>query len=107
MNQFLKDFDVPLALDPARIKDTHHPRELVGARQSTLNGVPVKEIYYNCCGEPVEMIVAKNGTAAAEAFAQAENAKHIQATRVVGDHTIALLSHHPATYLLDGWAMAN
>ncbi len=102
VNQFLKDSAITLSVsDPT---DNGHPIQFIGARNTLLSNTHVKELYYNCCGQPVRMVVAKKGSAAAENFGRIENADSVQATRNVGAYTVALLSTHSAANLLNVFA---
>ena len=102
VNQFLKDSAITLSIsNPA---DNGHPIQFVGARNTLLSNTHVKELYYNCCGKPVRMVVAEKGSAAAENFGRVENADSIQATRNIGAYTVALLSTHSAPDLLNVFA---
>ena len=93
------DLREPMSLHMA---GTHPYIELVGARTEMANGEPVVEMLFNCCHQPVKILMVERGTKAALDIGQAAGAgHHVQATRMVGIYLTAVVSDHRAHGLLD------
>ncbi len=91
-------FDVlPIDNDGSR----HHWRELLGARESRYRGEKVMELFFDCCGKPLKVVVAPKNGAAARHIGEALARGELQASRPAGEYVTALVGRHRATALLD------
>ncbi len=101
--QYLNDQGVKLRLDPFETGASdqhHHEALLLGARTLAYNGERVIQLLYVCCGEPIEVTLARQDTAAAEALRQAVDSGAVKTARVVGDYLAVPLGMHPAEDIL-------
>lgn len=104
--QFLHEKGVQLHLVDDGALETlvrHHSGiHFIGARQESLEGDPVTEVFVECCGLPVKVLLASLDSNAANRIgvAAAQNGD-IQATRVIGDYLAAVVSRHESHGLLD------
>jgi len=76
---------------------SHHQIELLGARLADYNGKPVARIQYMCCGQPIELVVARRDDPAGKAIVRAqENKSHQGPALGQGDFIFAALGdpHH-------------
>ena len=106
---FLDDHHVDLRLlekaNDLPMAAIHHDIIIVGAREITVNGDKTLELLFGCCGRPVKLILAKQGTRAAEIIgAAASKNGQVQNTRHVGDYFTAVVGGHRAHGLLDIFA---
>lgn len=106
VERFLRERGIELALaeeDTMPIASLHHDIEIVGAREEHVNGKPVKEVLFACCGYPIKLLTAKRGTpeAAALIAAAERDDNDIQEVREVGGYVTAAVGHHHAPDLLD------
>ena len=104
--RYLDSKGVDLELDESRahevLNERHHSLEVLGARHEFLNGEPVTEVFFGCCGHPVKLLLAERHSAAArEISLAAAQDSDIQATRNVGDYFTAVVTEHSAHGLLD------
>ncbi|MFA6243994.1 MAG: hypothetical protein WC655_23835 [Candidatus Hydrogenedentales bacterium] len=91
-------FDVlPIDNDGSR----HHWRELLGARESHYRGEKVMELFFDCCGKPLKVVVAPKNGAAARHIGEALARGELQASRPAGEYVTALVGRHRAAALLD------
>ena len=88
-------------LEVLEATDDYHALELIGARRASMNKETVHEIYYTCCGEPIRVIVAPNGSRAASRLLHNVSKGNVQQARNIGKYVVGLLSSHKAPGLLD------
>lgn len=73
-----------------------HPMKAIGAATSHPNDEDVVEMFFECCGHPIKVLLAERGSAAAMMIGEAVgNENDIQATRTVGRYLIAIVAEHP------------
>ena len=105
---YLADHNVDLELNPMESLAiaSAHPLEIIGARTYEVNGEPVVEMLFGCCGRPVKVMMAVQGSDAATliGLASASGNGDVLATRTVGRYLVAVVSDHPAPGLLDIFA---
>lgn len=80
----------------------HRDIHVIGARQESLGGEPVTEVFIECCGHPVKILLANldSNAAGTIGFAVAQDGD-VQAMRVVGGYLAAVVSRHESHGLLD------
>lgn len=106
VERFLRERGIDLALveeETIPMASIHHDVHIVGAREERIEGKPVKEVLFACCGYPVKLLTAKRGTpeAAALIAAAERDDNDIQEVREVGGYVTAAVGHHHAPDLLD------
>lgn len=80
----------------------HWTIRVIGAREETFNGDRITEVLIDCCLKPVKILFADVGSdAARELELAATQDGHVQATRVIGDYVVAVVSYHKSHQLLD------
>lgn len=105
VGMLLHDLDLHVQVWPTSTLSDRHTRgaELVGARELTYRHEPVVQVVYECCGKPVALWFAREGTPAARAMHRA--ARHptraLGATRSVGNAVVAPVGNHRTTHLAD------
>ena len=77
--------------------------EVIGVRTNEVNNEPVVEILFGCCGRPVKVMMAAQGSDVATliGLVSANGNGEVQATRTVGHYLVAVVSDHPTHGLLD------
>ncbi|MCH7908585.1 MAG: hypothetical protein IIB38_03100 [Candidatus Hydrogenedentes bacterium] len=103
---YLADHDIELELNPVEslaIASTHRHLEVIGVRTNEVNNEPVVEILFGCCGRPVKVMMAAQGSDVATliGLVSANGNGEVQATRTVGHYLVAVVSDHPTHGLLD------
>ena len=98
LNSFFTDNGINIHV--AEPPDAYHNIELKGMRYASFAGEDIVELYYTCCGKPVDIMLVKKGSKAEEALASDVNKSRIQAIKDVGDYRAALLSIHPSSDVL-------
>ncbi len=106
--RYIREKGVALYLEDESFLDTirglHYDVHIIGARQEWHDGEPVTEVLFECCERPVKILLASlDSKVAGEiglATAHAQKG-HVQATRVVGDYLVAVVSRHETHGLLD------
>lgn len=106
---YLASHDIELELNSMEslaMASTHHHMAVIGARTIKVNNEPVVEMLFGCCGHPVKVMMASQGSDAAIliGLASANGNGEVQATRSVGHYLTAVVSDHPAPGLLDIFA---
>ena len=106
---YLESHDVELELKPMEsltMASTHRSLEVIGARTYEVNNEPVVELLFACCGRPVKVMMASQGSDVAMliGLASASGKGEVQATRTVGHYLTAVVGAHPAPGLLDIFA---
>jgi anti-sigma factor RsiW len=94
VNAFMREHGFKLALETAQAEPGHHALRLIGAREVAYDDEAVLELFYECCEQPMKVIVAKQGGAAAEHLAVGVANGHAQASRHVGDYVAAVVGKH-------------
>lgn len=102
---YLDSHDVDLHINPVEslsIASTHHDIEFLGTRTGYAAGEPVVEVLLGCCGRPVKVVMALQGSAAAQeiGFAAGENSQ-VGATRSVNGYLAAVVGDHTPYELLE------
>jgi hypothetical protein len=74
----------------------HHPVQLYGASKGTVEDGDVVRVLYSCCRLPLEVIVAQEGGAAANAINKARAGKRLRHTKDLKGYVIAVVGspHH-------------
>lgn len=102
VRQFLKEHDVGISLQATstiQMPAGHHAT-LLGARASRSDGETVVELLYECCGKPIKMVIARNGTRMADRIRDSVSEDIVQITRQIGDFQVALVGLHEGTALM-------
>ncbi len=104
--QFMHENGVSLHLvDDDTLKELlgHHPdARFIGARQESLGGDPVTEVFVGCCGLPVKVILALlDSNAASKIGLAAAQDGDVLATRQIGGYLAAVVGRHESKGLLD------
>jgi len=107
---FLSARGVDIRLRPIEgdsLKD-HEGTRILGYREARYGQEAVYELYYNCCGKPLKVALAKKGGAAAALLEKTlDGSNGIQSTRDVGEYRVALVGKHHAKELLDYFEPGN
>ena len=107
---FLKENGVNLDVAPLTslsIARVHHHLEVLGARKDMIGNSPVFELLIACCGYPEKVVVAEQGTPAADEIGRAAGGQgQVQATRTIGKYIAAVVGDHQAHGLLDMFSVA-
>ena len=90
----MRDHGYALSLASTAQAAGHHDLRLLGAREQRYENEPVLELLYECCGEPVRLIVAKVGGAAAKQLTAGVAMGQVQASRQVGEYVAAVVGRH-------------
>ncbi len=101
---FLMAKGVPLGItEESGLLSPHHRLiKVIGVRQRRFAGARITEVFVNCCGRPVKLVLAPQGSRAARYLSDAaHHTGHVQSTRNVGEYTVATVALHPADQLLD------
>jgi hypothetical protein len=102
LNHYFATHQMALALSAP--PSGHHNIQLKGMREVNIDGQRLTEIYYTCCGQPVEIVLIPRGSNAEKALASDASRSRIQAIKQVGNFHAALLSTHPSGELLNLFA---
>lgn len=86
---------------PFYAEGSHHRVELVGAAMMAYDGEPLPTVLMSCCGEPAEVIIARDGTPAAERLRGGQRTGEIQELRASGGYLAGMISRHPSHDVLD------
>ncbi|MBI5093558.1 MAG: hypothetical protein HZB26_14085 [Candidatus Hydrogenedentes bacterium] len=80
----------------------HENTRILGLREARFGKEPVYELYYECCGQPLKIALAKKGSPAAELMNKDTAPRSaIISTRDIGGYRVALVGTHHAQALLD------
>lgn len=106
---YLASHDIELELKPMEslvMASTHRHLGMIGARTHEISDELVVEMLFECCGRPVKVMMASQGSDVAMliGLASANGNGEIQATRTVGHYLTAVVSDHPVHGLLDIFA---
>jgi hypothetical protein len=103
VRSFLDAHGIALTLLPVSALElpAGHAASLVGARAVQDGGEEIVELLYECCGEPVKLVVAHCDSRAADRIQAAARKGHIRARRQVADYEVGLVSAHDAGELLN------
>ena len=106
---YLASHNVELELNPMEslaIASAHRHLQFIGARTLEVNHESVVEMLFGCCGRPVKVMMASQGSDVAMliGLASASGKGEVQATRTVGHYLTAVVGAHPAPGLLDIFA---
>jgi len=91
--RFLDDHNLQLrmvGLDSPELK-THHPIKLVGACMGNCPKGELIEVRLTCCGKPIKLFIAKEGTGGARMIEKAIKCGTVQASRVSDGVVTALV----------------
>ncbi|MBI2440163.1 MAG: hypothetical protein HYV35_02210 [Lentisphaerae bacterium] len=78
-----------------------HKIVMLGARATRRAGDLTVELLYECCGEPVRVIIAREDSQTAHGIRLAQAHGAVQAARNIGGYRAAVVSRHAAGQLLD------
>jgi anti-sigma factor RsiW len=126
VNTFLTEHGVPLQVVDFKVARpaSRHGVTLLGAREHVVEGEPILELLYDCCGRPAKVVVAPQDSAAANRILEAENDMEtqlawyghdhspaagayetgmmgVQETRAIGTYLTGIISVHPTDGLLE------
>jgi hypothetical protein len=105
VSEYMRRHGFPFRLQPvsmlAKSESAGHPVQFVGARERRVEGERVLELMWQCCGQPVVVEVAAEGTSPARMIHKAADGGNIQEVRQLGRHVAALVSRHKAKPFLD------
>jgi hypothetical protein len=105
VGEFMRRHGFPFRLQPvsmlAESTSAGHPVQFFGARERMVDGERVLELMWQCCGQPVVVELAAEGTAPARRIHKAADGGQIQEVRQFGRHVAALVSSHKAKPFLD------
>jgi len=96
VNAFLVAHAVGVTLEPLSPENPGknvHSR-LLGARMARMGEEEVAELLFECCSEPVKVVVAKHGTRAATLLESQSGGANIQGPRRIGEY-VAVMVNHP------------
>lgn len=106
IQRYMQNNNYKIVLVPVntmRIVKVHSGVRLLGASRSK-NG-KVAELFFECCHQPVKIILAERNTSEARAIGQAMGEDNdLQAVRGVGNYVAGVVSKHPSYGLLDIFA---
>lgn len=102
---YLKSHEIPLEIRDAQslaMTSKHKHLEILGARIEYAAGEPVVAMLIGCCKRPVKVIVALQGSAAAQEIGTASCGKsQVRATRAVDGYLVAVVGEHTPYGLLE------
>lgn len=106
VHDFIQDhhWGVTLAQPDVFRKGHLSSSELLGASEVMYKNSRVVEVFYECCGKPLKLILVQQGTPAADAIerlAEVPSRSHIVAVRSVGGTLAAVVGRHQVPQLLD------
>lgn len=103
IERFLLDNNIHLALNDvhAMHPDSRHDVKLVGACTGKCKEKTLYEVMFTCCGQPVKIAIAKQGTSGAEMIAKSRKCHEVQESVVMGEYVVAVIGKHPAPDLID------
>ena len=101
--KFLDDNNIDLQFVslPVPASGHVHKVEFLGACRSKCKEKGLVELRFSCCGKPAALLVARQGTPAAQKLKGAARCGSIQETRVTGDYVTAVACGHDSTGLID------
>ncbi len=101
--KFLDDNNIDLQFVslPVPASGHAHKVEFLGACRSKCKEKGLVELRFSCCGKPAALLVARQGTPAAQKLKSAARCGNIQETRVTGDYVTAVACGHDSTGLID------
>lgn len=101
--EYLAARGIPLTVQPisALVPETSpHQAVFLGARERTIDGERVVDLMWDCCGDPVIVSVAAEGSQAAEQIDRAFADGRVGGERRLGGHVAGLVSEHaPPAFL--------
>jgi len=86
---------------PFYAEGSHHRVELVGAAMMPFEDEPVPTVLMSCCGEPAEVVIAREGSPAAARLRERQRDGDVQEVRALGGYVGGVLSLHPSHDVLD------
>lgn len=97
VQEFMRQRQVALVMNSfdANLDTAHHPFRLVGASELGCHGNSVMEIRFECCGKPVKVILAKNGTKASTIVREGRANGEVRYVREMGVYVVGVVSKHP------------
>jgi hypothetical protein len=75
--------------------------ELLGAREVRYKDTPVVQIFYECCGKPLTLVIARQDTAGAEAIRRAAAEREVGPVRLIGNTVATTVGKHSRGNLID------
>lgn len=105
VESFMQQYGVQLNLDKLSDEEAAHGHhdsfELLGARHDMFKGEPVVSLLFECCNQPSKVVLAKQGSPAADAIGQGIADGRVQASRPIGAYVAAVVSYHRSDGMLD------
>jgi hypothetical protein len=78
----------------------HHHVQLLGAMHSSYHGNPVVVLLFECCKQPVNIVLARRGSPAAQQIGTAVSHGKVQMSRPLGIYVAAVIGRHEANDVL-------
>ncbi|MBI2437500.1 MAG: hypothetical protein HYV36_01625 [Lentisphaerae bacterium] len=105
VRNFLAQHGFNIALHPVTTmqEPRGHKTVLIGARATRRDEDWTVELLYECCGEPVKVIIAREDSKTAEAIRRQSLSSNsaVQAARNIGGYRAAVVSRHKAGRILE------
>ncbi len=107
VRRFLSErgFSIQLPAEEALSNRTHEKIHLLGARCESCPCEDVGEILFDCCGQPVKIVMAHKGGRAADLLSKAHSNHacncEVQRVEEIGEYIVAVVGRHPSPQLLE------
>ncbi len=92
--------DVPLRMPLLAAQTDMHRARLLGARQVRHHDEDGVELLFDCCGQPIKLILTQLGSALARKLEAAQGGGQIQTSRTIGGYLVAVVGRHDASAVL-------
>ena len=92
--------DLPLRMPPLAAQTGVHRARLLGARKVRHHDGDGVELLFDCCGEPLKLILAPLGSALARTLEVAQGEGQVQTSRTIGGFLVAAVGRHDASAVM-------
>ena len=99
VQQLLTKSGIPLKFQGIP-KDMHHDLKLLGAYETTVDGVKAVAVCFDCCGKPLRVVINNRKTSLAKKIINKCKGGDIQKIKCVNNTQIAVIGTHPGDEVL-------
>ncbi len=92
--------DVPLKMPPLAEQMGMHRASLLGARKVQHQDADGVELLFDCCGQPIKLVLTRLDSALARKLEAARDGGRIQASRTIRGYLVAAVGRHDASAVL-------